>query len=32
MNDSTLSASRMQAACIDVAAKLIGFARQPAPA
>jgi transcriptional regulator BetI-like protein len=32
MNDSTLSAVRMQRACMEVAAKLIGFALEPAPA
>ncbi|HEY7399603.1 MAG TPA: TetR/AcrR family transcriptional regulator [Actinomycetota bacterium] len=32
MNDSTLSAVRMQRVCMEVAAKLIGFAMEPAPA
>jgi AcrR family transcriptional regulator len=32
MNDSALSPERMQKVCVDVAAKLIGFALEPAPA
>jgi AcrR family transcriptional regulator len=32
MNDSTLSATRMQRICMEVAGKLIGFAPEPIPA
>jgi hypothetical protein len=32
MNDSTLSPTRMQRVCLDIASKLIGFALQPSPA